>query len=143
MAPCSERDSDLHWWRVASGTSISAIGAVGSVSAVSARGWIIRIRGTGTAARSGHSIAAIHTAGAGAAGEIRNESVVVAYGYVEVGCVDVGVTGHGDGDVRQLSIADSGIFGKGHDAFLIGGRDSCRDREVLPQNLSFAGSFGL
>jgi len=50
MTPCSKRDSDLHWRRVASGTSISAIGAIGSVSAVSAGGWIIRIGGAGTAA---------------------------------------------------------------------------------------------
>src|ERR1039458_5762762 len=53
------------------------------------------------------------------------------------------MAGHGDGDMPHLPFAFSGIMGKRHNAFLVGGYDSCGDMEVLPQNLAMACAFRL
>ena len=142
MAPGSERHPNLDWGRVSSGSPILSIRAVAPVRAVSARGWIIRIHRTHTAARAVRSIAAVHPAGAAASGEIRYEVVVVPQGNIELGA-EGWMARHCDGDMRQLSLADPGIMAKGHNAFLVDGYNICCNLEILPQDLSMTCAFRL
>jgi hypothetical protein len=92
---------------------------------------MVRIVRAGAAVHAVRSIHAVSTAGAGAAGEVRDELAVIAHGNIKI-CADVRMAGHGDGDMRELPVADPGILGKGQNAFLVGDDDTWRDREVLP-----------
>jgi hypothetical protein len=51
------------------------------------------------------------------------------------------MAGHGDGDMRHLPIAGSGIPREGRNAFLVGGYDTRRYLEFLPHHLPLALSF--
>src|SRR5437660_1413921 len=52
------------------------------------------------------------------------------------------MAGHRDGDMRHLAVANPGIPRKGHNAFLVGGHDTCHYLEIIPHILSLALPFG-
>jgi hypothetical protein len=118
MASCPQRNPDLHWGRVPARPTVLAIRAISPVRAVPTRGGIIRIEGARGAARAVHSITAVETAGAAAAGEIRVELVVIPQGNVEFRA-QVRMAGHRDGDMRHLPVTDPGITGRNTTPFLL------------------------
>ncbi len=137
MGPGPQCHAYLHRRRVSSVSSILTIRSVGPVSAVSTRRGIVRIHGTHAPARAIHSVRAVQSIRAAAAGEIRDEAEVISDRNVELRA-EVRMARHGDGHMRGLPITDPRIPRKRHIAFLVGSHESWRHHEIAPQYLPLA-----
>src|SRR5262249_40024851 len=111
MSLLRECHADVNSRRVASRRSVFSVGAVASVRTVSAGGRIIRVDGTHGAACAAKPILAAHAACSLVAGEIGDESDIIANGNIEFGA-QVRLAGDGYGDMADFAETGSRIFRK-------------------------------
>ena len=142
VAALPECDLNLNWGRIFSSAPRAPIRAIAPIRAVPAGGGIIRVEGAGASAHAVRPVGSVHAAGAAAAGEVRDEFVIVAQGNIKLR-VGIRMAGRSDGDVRELTVAEPGIFGEGDNALLVDGDHGCRHGKVAPHDLSFAYAFSL